>query len=163
MVDLGAVGTATAVPKSRARTRDPIVILLAGAVVVLLLVSIALGTMLVAPRVTASPATAQVDRMIAAWNEFDEATIRSVYADDAFIFASSESTPSASGIEEVVSLARWGAFTIERLGHVAEHASLRYFPVHISTAYDVQGDVAVVVLEVRDGKIAQHWVVWGTE
>jgi hypothetical protein len=163
MLNQEAVGRAPSAPATRAPRRDALVAALAATVVILLVVAVVLGAMLVTSEGAASPSTDLIDRNIAAWNEFDEATIRSLYADDAFIFASSESDSAASGIEEIVSLARWGGFSIERLGPVTERASLVYYPVHIATTYDVQGDVAVVVMELLDGKINQHWVVWGTE
>ena len=145
----------------KARLRDPAVARLSGTLVVVAAVAIALGAMLVAPRLTTSPVTAMVDRNIAAWNDFDEQTIRGVYTDDAFIFASSESAPVASGIDEIVALARWGRFSIQRQGPLTERGSLLSFPAHISTAYDVAGDVALVVMLVRENRIAQHWVIWG--
>ena len=162
MLKQEVIETATR-PSAATRRRDPIVPWLIGAMVVLVAIVLALGTMLVAPLISTSPTTEQIDRNIAAWNVFDEQTLRSVYTDDAFIFASSESDPSASGIDEVVSLARWGGFSIERLGPVTERWSLVWYPVHISTQYDVEGDIAVVVMELRDGRIAQHWVIWGTD
>lgn len=158
-----AIGAVPATPSTRAGTRAPAVPWLIGAILILVVAVIGLGAVLAAPMVTTSPTTGLIDRNIAAWNAFDEATIRDVYAEDAFIFASSESTPVAKGIDEVVSLARWGGFSIERLGPVIERSSLAWYPVHISTTYDVAGDIAVIVLELRDGRIAQHWVVWGTE
>lgn len=162
MLKQEAVVPALGAPARRTRRRDPVVPWLIGAVVVLVAAIAALGTLLVTPMLTTSPATELIDRNIAAWNEFDEETLRSVYAGDAFIFASSESNPSAAGIDEIVSLARWGGFSIERLGPVTERWSLVWYPVHISTQYDVDGDIAVVVMELREDKIVQHWVIWGT-
>lgn len=163
MLKQEAVGPQVVASAAQARTRDPVVPWLAGAVVALAVVVVALGAMLVAPMVTTSPATELIDRNIAAWNAFDEDTLRSVYTDDAFVFASSESDPSATGLDEIVSLARWGGFSVERLGPVTQRWSLAWYPVHVSTKYDVDGDIAVVVMELRDGRIAQHWVIWGTD
>ena len=157
MLKQEAIGPAA---PSAPRARSPVVLWLSGAVVVLAVAVIGLGAALVAPTVTRSPTTALVDRMIGAWNVFDGDTIRSLYADDSFVFASSGATPAAKGIDEVVSLAQWGGFSIERLGPVTERATLTWFPAHVSTTYDVSGSDAVVVLRLRDGKITQHWVIW---
>lgn len=150
-----------AAPGGVTRKRDPVVPWLVGAVAVLVLAVLALGALAVAPNITPTANTALVDRNIAAWNTFDGDTIRSVYADDAYVFASSESTPVAQGIDEIVSLAQWGGFTIERLGPVTERGPLAWFPIHVSTTYDVAGDSALAVLSIEDGKITQHWVIWG--
>lgn len=126
-----------------AGARAPVVRWLVGTVIVLVVAVAALGTMLVAPLVSTSRATELIDRNIAAWNEFDEETIRSVYTEDPFVLASSESDPSAAGIDEIVSLARWGGFSVERLGPVTEKWSLVTYPVHASTTYDLDGEYRV--------------------
>lgn len=149
-----------AAPDPGARSRAPVVPWLVGAVAVLLVVVIALAAMLAAPMTTASPLTDLVDRNIAAWNEFDGDTIRSVYADDAFIFTSADTASAASGIDEIVSLAQWGGFTIERLGPVTQRGAQIWYPIHVSTTYDVGGDDALAVMLTRDGRITQHWVIW---
>jgi hypothetical protein len=159
MLKQETIGAAVA-PAAPARSRDRFVPWLVGAIVLLLVVVIALGAMLAAPLATTSPTTDLINRNIAAWNDFDADTIRSIYADDAFMFASSELTPVASGIDEIVSLAQWGGYSIERLGPLTERGSMVWYPIHVSTTYDVAGDDALSVVLVRDGKIAQHWVIW---
>jgi hypothetical protein len=60
-------------------------------------------------------------------------------------------------------MAQYGGLTIERTGPVTESAGLAWWPIHVSSAYDVNGDDAVAVMVLSDGKIAQHWVIWGGE
>ena len=80
---------------------------LAGAVVVLAITVLGLGAVIVQPMVTTTPGEALVDRLIAAWNVSDEQEIRALYTDDAFIWMNIDTKPSASGIDEIVDMARY--------------------------------------------------------
>ncbi|OGN81353.1 MAG: hypothetical protein A2X23_08925 [Chloroflexi bacterium GWC2_73_18] len=133
---------------------------LAGAVVVLAVAVLGLGAVIVQPMVTATPGEALVDRLIAAWNVSDEQEIRAVYTDDAIIWMSHSATPSATGIDEVADLARYGGVKVERIGPVSERGNLVWLLHHVTSDYDVSGSDAVLVLYLRDGKVAQQWVIW---
>lgn len=133
---------------------------LLGAIVALAIVVVALGVMLIGPALTTPAGQAMVDDNIAAWNTPAAHKLMEYYAKDAIVWASSESSPAASGIDEIIELARYGGFQVERLGPVSERGNLVWYPAHVSTSYDVSGSDAVVVYYMRDGKIAQHWVIW---
>lgn len=136
------------------------VALLIGLVVVLAIGTLALGTVLVVPMVTTTPGEALADRTIAAWNEFDDQAIRAQYADDAIVWSSVDKEPAAAGVDEIAALAQYGGMTIERIGPVAERGNLVWYPVHVTSGYDVSGSDAVVALYLEEGRIVQHWVVW---
>jgi hypothetical protein len=130
------------------------------AVILLAAVALALGAMLAAPMVTTTPSQALVDRTLAAWTKFDEAAIRDAYTEDAFLWTSDSTTPTASGIDEIVGTARGAGLTVERIGPVTERGNLVMYLAHVSSAYDVSGSDSVTVFYMRDGKIAQQWVIW---
>ena len=153
-----AVGPAIR-PAAESKSRN-VVPWLVGAIVVLAIVLVALGAMLLAPAVTPPAAQAQVDGNIEAWNTPAADKLMQYYAKDAFLFASGESSPAASGIDEIIELARYGGFQIERIGPVSERGNLVWYLAHVSSSYDVSGSDAVVVYYMRDGKVAQHWVIW---
>jgi hypothetical protein len=133
---------------------------LIGAIVALAIAVVALGAMLIAPSLTTPPEQAMVDDNIAAWNTPAAHKLMRYYADDATVVVSSESSPAASGMDEIINLARYGEFTVERLGPVGVRGNLVWYLAHVSTSYDVSGSDAVVVYYMRDGKVAQHWVIW---
>ena len=145
-------------PVTETKHHSPVPWLVA-AVIILAVVALALGAMLAAPMVTTTPNEALVDRMAAAWTKFDEATLRDVYTEDAFIWTSDTTTPT-KGVDDIVGVARWSGTTVERIGPTTERGNLVSYPVHVSSTFDVSGSDAVAVLYMRDGKIAQHWVIW---
>ena len=112
---------------------------LVGLVVVLVIGLLALGSVLVVPMVTTTPGEALADRTIAAWNEFDDQAIRAQYADDAIVWSSDGTTPAAAGVDEIAALAQYGGMTIERIGSVTERGNLVWYPVHVTSSYDVSG------------------------
>lgn len=146
-------------PAAKPRARS-VVPWLVGAVVVLAIAVVALGAMLVAPTLSTPRSQALVDGNIAAWNAPAAHELPKYYADDAMVYTSNESSPAATGIEEIMRLAQYGGFQVERLGPVSERGNLVWYPAHVSTAYDVSGSDAVVVYYMQDGKVVQHWVVW---
>lgn len=157
-----AVGPAvrtTAEPKPKAKTHSPVPWLV-GAIVVLVIAVVALGAMLVAPTVSPAKSQAMVDANIAAWNAPAAQEILKYYTPDAVLSVSSEAAPAAKGIQEIISLAQYGGFQIERLGPVTERGNLAWYPAHVATRYDVSGSDAMVVFYMRDGKVAQQWVIW---
>jgi hypothetical protein len=133
---------------------------LAVGVVVLLGATLVLGAMLFGPTVSTSPNERFADDMIAAWNDRDPDRLRAVYTEDAFVWTSAGTAADATGIDEIVDLARFSGLTIERIGPISEHPTLLSYPIHVSNSYDVEGDDAVAVLVLQDGKIAEHWVIW---
>jgi hypothetical protein len=133
---------------------------LVGAVVVLAILAVALGAMLAAPALSTPRNQAMVDGGIAAWNAPAADKLLQYYTQDAVVWASSDTAPSAKGIDEIIKLAQYGAFQVERTGPVTERGNLVWYPAHVATGYDVSGSDAVVVLYMRDGKVAQHWVIW---
>ena len=133
---------------------------LVGAIVVLAIAVAALGTMLIAPAVVTSPEEASVDANIAAWNTPAADKLMEYYATDAIVWSSDATAPAASGLDAIIELARYGRFTVERLGPVSVRNNLVWYPAHVSSDYDVSGSDAVVVYYMRDGKVAQHWVIW---
>lgn len=133
---------------------------LAGPLVVLAITVLGLGALIVQPMITTTPGEALVDRLIAAWNLSDEQEIRALYTDDAFIWMNIDTKPSASGIEEIVDMARYSGVKVERIGPVMERGNLVWSLDHVSTDYDVSGSDAVDVYYLRDGKVAQHWIIW---
>lgn len=146
-------------PGVPARSRT-IVPWLVGLVIVLAVALGAFAATYAAPLLTTTPGEALADDMIAAWNAHDPVATRAFYTDDAFAWSSANSEPEARGIDEIASMAQYGGLTIERTGPVTESAGLAWWPIHVSSAYDVHGDDAVAVMVLRDGKIAQHWVIW---
>lgn len=148
-----------ALPAARPRTHNPVPWLV-GTIVALAIAVVALGAMVAAPLVSTPASQAMVDANIAAWNAPAAAKLMDYYADDAVIWASDSSTPAASGIDAIIDLARYGDFTIERVGPVSEQGSLVWYLAHVSNRYDVSGSDAVVVYYMKDGKVAQHWVIW---
>jgi len=133
---------------------------LVSAIVVLAIAVVVLGAMVAAPIVSTPGSQAMVDGNIAAWNAPAADKLMNYYAADAVIWASDGSTPAASGIDEIIELARYGNFTIERVGAVSEQGNLVWYLAHVSNRYDVSGSDAVVVYYMKDGKVAQHWVIW---
>jgi hypothetical protein len=133
---------------------------LVGAVVVLAVTVLALAAVIVQPMLTTSYGEALSDRLLASWNVYDDQAIRAVYADDAIIWMSHSAAPSATGIDEVADLARYGGVKVERIGPVSERGNLVWFLHHVTNDYDVSGSDAVLVLYLRDGKVAQQWVIW---
>ena len=151
---------APAVRPAAEKKQRSVVPWLVGAVVVLAIVVVALGALLVAPTLSTPRSQALVDGNIAAWNAPAAHELVEYYADDAIVYASGESSPAATGIEEIMRLAQYGGFQIERIGPVTERGNLVWYPAHVSNSYDVSGSDAVVVYYMRDGKVAQHWVIW---
>ena len=49
---------------------------------------------------------------------------------------------------------------VERVGPVSERGHLVWMLTHVSSSYDVSGSDEVTVFYLRDGKIAQQWVIW---
>ena len=140
-------------------SRDPVRPLVV-AVIILAIATIGLAAILLAPSVTTTAGEALADDVVAAWNGPDGPGIRDLYTDDAIVWTSDSAEPAAIGVEEIAVLAQYGGFTIERIGAVSERGNLVSYPAHVSTNYDVSGSDAVVVLYLRDGRIAQHWVIW---
>jgi len=147
------------VPATERRTRNAVPWLI-GAIVVLVIAVVALGAMLVAPALSTPSSQAMVDANIAAWNTPAADKLLDFYADNAVLWASDSTTPSATGIDEIVKLAQYGNFTIERLGPVSERGNLVWYLAHVSNDYDVSGSDAVVVYYMQDGKVKQQWVIW---
>ena len=133
---------------------------LAVGVVILLGATLVLGAIAFGPSLSTSPDERFVDDMIAAWNDPDPDRLREVYTSSAFVWQSGSANAEAKGIDEIVDLARYGGLTIERVGPVSAQATNRYFPIHVTNRYDVEGDDAVAVLVLENGKIAEHWVIW---
>jgi hypothetical protein len=155
-----AVGPAVrTIGEPKTKTHNPVPWLV-GAVVVLAIAVVALGAMLVAPTLTTPKSQAMVDRTIAAWNAPAAQDLLKYYAADAIVSASSDSAPAAKGIDEIIKMAQYGRFQIERIGPVSERGNLVWYPAHVATGYDVSGSDAVVVYYLQDGKIVQHWVIW---
>lgn len=146
-------------PAPQSRTHNPVPWLVS-AIVVLAIAVVALGAMVAAPFVSTPTGQAMVDGNIAAWNAPAADKLLGYYAADAILWASDSSTPAASGIDEIIEVARYGNFTIERLGAVSEQGNLVWYLAHVSNRYDVSGSDAVVVYYMKDGKVAQHWVIW---
>ena len=134
--------------------------LLAVGVVVLLGATLVLGAMLFGPSLSTSADEQFADDMIAAWNDRDPDRLRAVYTENAFVWTSAGTKAEAKGIDEIVDLATFSGLTIERIGPVSERDTLRFFPILVTSSYDVEGDDAVAVLALKDGKIAEHWVIW---
>jgi len=116
--------------------------------------------MLAVPALSTPRSQVMVDAGIAAWNAPAAQDVIRNYTDDAVIWSSDSTTPAAKGTDEIISLAQYGNFHIERIGPVSERGNLVWYPAHISNRYDVSGSDAVVVFYMQDGKVAQHWVVW---
>jgi hypothetical protein len=133
---------------------------LAVGVVALLGATLVLGAMLFWPTVSTSANEQFADDMIAAWNDRDPDRLRAVYTEAAFVWTSAGTAADANGINEIVDLARFSGLTIERIGPVSEQPNLLSYPIHVSNSYDVEGDDAVAVLVLQNGKIAEHWVIW---
>jgi hypothetical protein len=133
---------------------------LAGLVVVLAVALAAIGTTYAVGMLTTTPGEALADDMIVAWNAHDADAARAFYTSDAFVMTSAGTTPDASGIDEIAALARYGGLTIERTGPVTERAGLVWWPIRVTSTYDVAGAGAVAVMVLNDGKIAEHWVIW---
>lgn len=150
-------------PVARAATeprRRGVVPWLVGAIVVLAIAVVALGAVLVAPSLSTPSHQAMVDANIAAWNTPAVHEFADYYTQDAIVFASNESAPAATGLDEIMQLGQYGSFRVERTGPVSERGNLVWYPAHVSNSYDVSGSDAVVVYYLRDGKVAQHWVIW---
>ncbi|HSL32114.1 MAG TPA: nuclear transport factor 2 family protein [Candidatus Limnocylindrales bacterium] len=141
------------------RPRNPVPWLVA-AVVILVAAVLALGAMVVRPMVTTTPAQATVDRLIAAWNEFNEAELRAVYTEDAFLWMNIDTEPTASGIDEIVDTARYAGLTVEAIGPVSERGNLVWVLSHVTNSYDVSGSDEVTVFFMENGRVAQQWVIW---
>ncbi len=146
-------------PVAVPRLRNPVPWLVA-VVVVLAVAVLALGAILVQPMVTTTRGEATMERLIAAWNVFDEDELRALYTEDAVLWANTDSRPTASGIDEIVDTARYAGLKIELIGPVSERGNLVWGLSHISNDYDVSGSDQVGVLYVENGKIAQQWVIW---
>ena len=151
---------APAVAPATERTKRNPVPWLVGIIVILAIVVAALGAMLAAPVLSTPSSQAMVDANIAAWNTPAADKLLDFYADNAVLWASDSTTPSATGIDEIVKLAQYGNFTIERLGPVSERGNLVWYLAHVSNDYDVSGSDAMVVFYMQDGKVKQHWVIW---
>ena len=149
-----------AAPARIAVQSGTLVRVLVAVIVVLLAATLGLAAAFVAPTVTTSPSEAFADEMIAAWNGRDLDRIREVYAEEAFVWPSACTAPEATGIDELRDLVRYGGLTVERVGPVVERGGLRSFPIHVSNTYDIQGDDAMAILVIEDGRISQHWVIW---
>jgi hypothetical protein len=146
-------------PAARSGARNPVPWLV-GLVVVLAIAVVALAAALVAPTLSTPKSQAMVDANITAWNVPAAQDVIRFYAADAVIWSSDSSTPAAKTGDEIISLAQYGGFDIERIGPVSERGNLVWYPAHIANRYDVSGSDAVVVFYMQDGKIVQHWVVW---
>jgi hypothetical protein len=133
---------------------------LVAVIVILLAATLGLAAAFVAPAMTTSPGEAFADEMIAAWNTRDIDRIREIYTEEAFVWQSASTAPKATGIDEIVDLVRYGGLTVERIGPIVERGNLRTYPIHVSNTYDIQGDDAMAILAMEDGRIAQHWVIW---
>lgn len=129
-------------------------------VVVLALGLLGLGAAYVAPMVTTTPGEALIEANVAAWNARDADAVRAFYTEDAVLWTSDSATPAATGIDEIASLVQYSGLTIELLSPVSEQGNLAWDLVHVRSSYDVSGSDAVAVFYLRDGKIAQHWVIW---
>lgn len=151
---------APAIRPAASASRPAIVPVLATLTIVLGITVVALGATLIQPWLTTTPGETITDRAIAAWNEVNEDEIRAVYADDAFLWTNVDQRPTASGIDEIVDTARFGALKIERIGPVSEMGHLVWSASHVSSGYDVSGSDEVVVFYVEDGRITQQWVIW---
>jgi hypothetical protein len=151
-----AIGT---IAEPKTKTHNPVPWLV-GAVVVLAIAVVALGAMLVAPTLTTPKSQAMVDANIAAWNAPAAGDLPKYYAADAIMWASSDAAPAAKGIDEIMKLAQYGGFQVERTGPVTERGNLVWYPAHVATSFDVSGSDAVAVYYLQDGKIVQHWVIW---
>lgn len=146
-------------PAATTHRRSPVPWLI-GLAVVLAIALVALGAMVVAPMVASGTDTALGDEVITAWNAGDAEAARAIYTEDAILFTSSDSQPTAKGIDEIVAQVEYAGLTIERTGPITQRGNLVWQPIHVSSAYDVSGSDAVAVLWLRDGRIAQHWVIW---
>lgn len=132
-----------------------LVVLLAG-------ILLGLAAVLAAPALTTSAGEATADELIAAWNDHDLDAIRGIYTEDAVVWTSASATAEASGMDEILNLVQYGGVTVERIGPVTERGHLYSWLAHVSNAYDVSGDDAVVVVVLESGLIVQHWVIWDT-
>jgi len=146
-------------PVAIPRPRNPVPWLV-GTVIVLAITVLALGAVIVQPMLITSPGETLADRLVASWNVYDDQEIRAVYTNDAIVWMSNSATPSATGIDKVADLARYGGVKVERIGPVSERGNLVWFLHHVTSDYDVSGSDAVLVLYLRDGKVAQQWVIW---
>lgn len=147
------------VPRAPARPRG-IVPWLVGLIAVLAIAVLALGTLLVAPMLATTPHEAMIRANVAAWNAHDADAVRANYTEDAILWTSDSASPTAKGADEIVSTAQFGGLTVEIVGPISERGNLVWMVNHVSSGYDVSGDDEVTVFFLRDGKIAQQWVVW---
>jgi hypothetical protein len=72
----------------------------------------------------------------------------------------SPTAPASVGTTRALGECSPGRLTIERIGPVTEQGNLVFWPIHVANAYDVSGSEVVAVMYLREGRIAQHWVIW---
>jgi hypothetical protein len=154
-----AAPVVTPIAPARQRGIVPWLIALIALLAVAVLV---LGAMLIGPMVTTTPHEAMIRANVAAWNAHDADAVRANYTDDAILWTSDSATPTARGADEIASTAQYGGLTVEIVGPMREQGNLVWMLNHVSSGYDVAGDDEVTVFYLRDGKIAQQWVVWNT-